>query len=294
MNELRREQLGEVSFLHRPASGRPAAAVHFAHATGFNAGTYRLLFEALDPSIDLYGMDARGHGFTSLRAEPRRLRTWRPYRDDLEAFVEELSQPLILVGHSMGATVSMDLAAARPDLVRGLILIDPVIVPPKLVVPSMFLRFFGLSGRVVPIAKAAARRRMEFASTEAAVENFIGKGPFKTWPTGWIECYVRGGTRPTESGSVRLTCEREWEARTFAVATTNPYRPLSRVRCPITLIARGTSGPPFNHESRNAFLERQPDTRAVILEDATHFLAMEQPDVVQAEIERMVRQLSEL
>ena len=78
------------------------------------------------------------------------------------------------------------------------------------------------------------------------------------------------------------------------MATTSPYRPLERVRCPIALIARGASGPPFNHESRKAFLEAQPSARAVILEDATHFLAMEQPDVVQAEIERMVQQVSEL
>jgi pimeloyl-ACP methyl ester carboxylesterase len=271
-----------------------AATVHFAHATGFNAGTYHPLFEALDPSIDLYAMDARGHGFSSLRAEPRRLRSWTPYRKDLEAFVGKLSGPLVLAGHSMGATVSMELAAARPDLVAGLVLIDPVIVPPRLVVPSTLLRFFGLSGRVIPIAKAAARRRMEFPSTEAAIENFVGKGPFKTWPKEWIEAYVEGGTRATESGTVRLTCEREWESKTFAVSTTSPYRPLARVRCPITLIARKTSGPPFNHESREALLKTKPSTRAVILEDATHFLAMEQPDVVQAEIERMVQRASEL
>lgn len=268
--------------------------MHFAHATGFNAETYRPLFEALDPSLDVVAMDARGHGFSSLHADPKRLRTWNPYRRDLEAFVEPLRQPVVLVGHSMGATVSMELAAARPDLVRGLVLIDPVIVPPKMVIPGTIARFFGLSGRLVPIAKTAARRRMEFASTEAAVENFVGKGPFKTWPKGWIECYVEGGTRPTESGGARLTCEREWESKTFAVSSTNPYRPLRRVTCPITLIARGTSGPPFNHESREAFLKAQPSTRAVILEDATHFLAMEQPEVVQAEIERLAERVSEL
>ncbi len=294
MSGLRRERIEDVSFLRRPAVGESAATVHFAHATGFNAETYRLLFEALDPTIDVYAMDARGHGFTSLPAHPRELRSWARYREDLEAFVEPLARPLVLVGHSMGATVSVELAAARPDLVAGLVVIDPVMVPPRLVVPSTLLRFFGLSDRVVPIAKAAARRRMEFPSKNAAVENFVGKGPFKTWPKGWIESYVDGGTRPTESGNVRLTCEREWESRTFAVATTSPYRPLERVRCPITLIARGTSGPPFNHESRKAFLEAQPSARAVILEDATHFLAMEQPDVVQAEIERMVQRVSEL
>jgi pimeloyl-ACP methyl ester carboxylesterase len=294
VSKVRREQRAEVSFLRRPATARPSTTVHFAHATGFNAETYKPLFESLDPRLDVYAMDARGHGFTSLRADPRELRTWEPYRRDLEAFVEPLPKPLVVVGHSMGATVSMELAATRPDLVAGLVLIDPVMVPPKLVLRATLARFFGLSARLVPIAKAAARRRMEFPSVEAAVENFVGKGPFKTWPKSWIQCYVAGGTRPTTTGTVRLTCEREWESKTFAVATTNPYRLLARVECPITLVARKTSGPPFNHESREALLKTKPSTRAVILEDATHFLAMERPDVVKAEIERMAEKVSEL
>ena len=53
------------------------ATVHFAHATGFNAGTYRQLIEALDPSFDVYAMDARGHGFSNAPADPRSLRSWR-------------------------------------------------------------------------------------------------------------------------------------------------------------------------------------------------------------------------
>jgi pimeloyl-ACP methyl ester carboxylesterase len=32
----------------------------------------------------------------------------------------------------------------------------------------------------------------------------------------------------------------------------------------------------------------QPGTRLIVLEDATHFLAMEQPEIVREEIERMV------
>lgn len=294
MSDLHRERAGEVSFLHRPFEGEHRATVHFAHATGFNAGTYTPLLEALDPTIEVFAMDARGHGFTSLEADPKKLRSWRAYRDDLEAFVGRLAKPLVLVGHSMGATVSMELAAARQDLVAGLVLIDPVIVPPKLVIPSTLLRFFGLAERMVPIARAAARRRMEFPSKQAAVENFAGKGPFKTWPVGWIERYIEGGTRRTDCGRVRLTCERAWESRTFAVATTRPYRPLSRVKCPVSLIARADAGPPFNHEAREAFLRIRTNTRALLVEDTTHLLAMERPDVVQAEIERMAREVSEL
>jgi pimeloyl-ACP methyl ester carboxylesterase len=284
---LVREQFGEFSIIRRASSGGRQATVHFLHATGFNAESYRELYASLDPALDVYAMDARGHGFSKAPANPQKLRSWTPFRRDLEALVETLPAPLFLGGHSMGATVSMELAARRPDLVRGVVLVDPVIVPPKHVVTASVARFFGKSGRLIPISRLAAKRRMEFASKEAAVENFVGKGPFRTWPREWIEAYVDGGTVPCDGG-VRLSCDRAWESRTFAVATTNPYRALRKVRCPLTLITRDSDGPPFSRASREAFMKCQPGTRLIVLEDATHFLAMEQPEIVREEIERMV------
>jgi len=277
--------------LHREASGAEDVTVHFAHATGFNAETYSSLLAEVDPAIGLYLMDARGHGRSEANADPRKLRSWRPYVNDLEAFASTLPQPLVLAGHSMGATVSMELAARRPDLVRGLVLIDPVILPLAQIPLAAVARTFGLAERIVPIAKMAGRRRMEFPSKAAAVDNYVGKGPFRTWPREWIESYVEGGTVDKGDGTVRLSCDRAWESKTFAMATVNPYRALRKVGCPITLFAREHSGPPFTRESREAFMRCRPETRLLVLEDVTHFMAMERPDIVVEEIERMAELL---
>lgn len=287
MPSIRREQFGELSVLHRESTGTPRATIHFLHATGFNAEAYRELYAMLDTALDVYAMDARGHGFSNAPADPKKLRSWAPFRRDLEALVATLHGPTVLAGHSMGATVSMELAARRPDLVQGLVLVDPVVVPPKHVMLATVARLTGQSGRLITISQLAAKRRMDFPSKEAAVDNFVGKGPFRTWPRAWIEAYVDGGTVPHEGG-VRLSCDRAWESRTFAASTTNPYRALRNVRCPITLITRDSDGPPFPRASREAFMKHQPGTRLLVLDDATHFLAMEQPDVVREEIERMV------
>jgi pimeloyl-ACP methyl ester carboxylesterase len=263
--------------------------MHFLHATGFNAETYRELLSGLDPSLDVYAMDARGHGMSEAKADPKKLRSWVQYRKDLEALVETLSRPTVLVGHSMGATVSMHLAAARPDLVQGLVLIDPVIMPPRHIPRLAFARTLGLAGRLIPISQAAARRRMEFPSKEAAVENYVEKGPFRTWPREWIEAYIEGGTVDTEDGTVRLTCDRIWESRTFITASINPYRDIKKVRCPIALISCEHDGPPFTRASRDAFMQCQPGTRLLILEEASHFMTMEHPEIARAEIEHMAQ-----
>lgn len=287
MTGIRRERFGDFSVLHREAIGEAPVTVHFAHATGFNAETYRELLGALHPSLDVVAMDARGHGMSEAIANPSVLRSWDIYRKDLEAFVATLRRPTVLAGHSMGATVSLEVAARRPDWVQGLVLIDPVIVPPRQVPVLAIARPLGLTRRLIPISKAAARRRMEFPSKEAAVENYVGKGGFRTWPREWIEAYVDGGTVTNADGSVRLSCDRAWESKTFAMATVNPYRTLRHVRCPITLIAREHDGPPFTRASRVAFMRRRPDTRLLILDEVSHFMTMERPEVARAEIERM-------
>jgi pimeloyl-ACP methyl ester carboxylesterase len=84
---------------------------------------------------------------------------------------------------------------------------------------------------------------------------------------------------------VRLTCDRIWESKSFAKSSINPYRAVEKLRCPTTLIAREHDGPPFTRASRDAFMRCRPDTRLLILEEASHFMTMEHPEITQAEIE---------
>jgi pimeloyl-ACP methyl ester carboxylesterase len=284
---IRRERFGDFSVLRREATAEGGVTVHFAHATGFNAETYRLLLASLHPALDVRAMDARGHGMTKARAVVKELRSWSPYRADLRTFVETLPQPVVLAGHSMGATVSAELAASRPDLVQGLVLVDPVVIAPKYVPLAALTRTIGLSHRLIPVSQAAAQRRSEFPSKRDTVENYVGKGAFRTWPREWIEAYVEGGTVPTDAGTVRLSCDPAWESRTFAKASVNPLRAVAKLRCPITLLTYDRAEPPFSRAACDAFMRAKPDTRLVVLDGASHFIPMERPKLVRDEIERM-------
>ena len=283
---LQRQWFGEFSVLRRPSRGEGAVAVHFAHATGFNANTYAPLLESLDPSIDVYAMDARGHGLSEAKANPRRLRSWVRFQRDLQAFVKNLPRPLVLAGHSLGGTVSIQVAARHPSWVAGLVLIDPVLAAPVHGAWMSFARAAGLTAQM-PIARAAARRRMGFSSKEAAVENYLGKGAFRTWPRDWIEAYVDGGTVPTDAGTVRLSCDREWARKTFASATTRPFSRVKRLRCPITLIVGDYDGPPLSRAARKTFERMRPEARILQPAGSTHVIPMERPDLIKEEIERM-------
>lgn len=78
-----------------------------------------------ETDFDIHAVDLRGHG-DSPRWDDRRLfGTPDVLVADLVAVLEEIGSPALLVGHSMGGVTSLRVAAARPELVRALVLEDP-------------------------------------------------------------------------------------------------------------------------------------------------------------------------
>jgi pimeloyl-ACP methyl ester carboxylesterase len=268
---------GEVSCLQWDSEG---PFLHFAHATGFNAETYRGLLTPLASQLSVAACDQRGHGQSMLpTGEPPT--GWTIYRDDLVQILEKLNDgPAILSGHSMGGTVSLMAAALRPGLVRGLVLVEPVMVPWA----AKFLRHFVRSSEP-NIADRAAQRRDTFPSFEAALTAYTGRGAFRTWPTATITDYLRGGLfGDLDHGGLRLACTPAWEAATFRSAPYGMARLARRVRCPITVLY-GTIASTCRDSEVEVF--KRAGARTVKVDGASHFLPMEYPDLVREEIVRM-------
>ena len=55
------------------------SGLQFAHATGFNALTYKEILEPLSEHFNIRAVDARGHGFTELKANPENMYDWKIY-----------------------------------------------------------------------------------------------------------------------------------------------------------------------------------------------------------------------
>lgn len=114
----------EISALHYgdATTGEFAApVVTFLHGAGLNAHTWDTTVLALGlPSLAL---DLPGHGDSSWRADAAY--TGRIIAADIADAVEEWTQaPQVLVGQSLGGLTAAALAAARPELVRDLVIVD--------------------------------------------------------------------------------------------------------------------------------------------------------------------------
>ena len=195
---------GDISLCSWMAGAAPTGdkpVLHWAHANGFNGETYTPLLEPLQARFDICAWDSRGHGLTSLPANPEEMTGWHIYRDDLIGVIEHLAQAagqkIWLGGHSMGGCASIMAAAQRPDLVAGLVLTDPVIVPSTgLNLMRLWYRLRPHSGTI--LMQMAGKRRAVWPDIETITAAYTGRGAFATWQDGFLDAYLRGGLLPHE------------------------------------------------------------------------------------------------
>jgi len=279
-----RSARGETAGIAFGPAGPPDLV--FLHATGFNALTCRTLLAPLGARWRVVALDLRGHGLSRLPADPARLDTLRVYVRDLLALWPHLvgdAPPPVLSGHSLGGLVSITAAAARRAVADRLVLVDPVLQPMRFI--HRFQPVHVLQDRIalLPIAIGAARRRAGFPSKADAIAAYRGRSIFATWRDGFLDDYVEDGFAPDGAG-VSLTCTPAWEAASFAALRHDGAALLGRLRLPATLLKAETASTVRETEARLRRLK--PDLRIEHIAGTTHFLPMEQPDLVRQYLAR--------
>ena len=109
-----------INYAEGPPSGLPLVLLH-----GGGASWHSLLTVIPDfvHTWHIYALDFRGHGRSGRVPGAYR---WVDYVQDTTAFLRHhFSEPVILWGQSLGATVALGVAAQAPDAVRALVLEDP-------------------------------------------------------------------------------------------------------------------------------------------------------------------------
>jgi alpha-beta hydrolase superfamily lysophospholipase len=115
-----------------PKNEQPKAAVQIAHGLAEHAARYARLAEALNSAgYAVYGNDHRGHGRTVKSADDLGFFAerdgWRKCVDDLWQLNRHVAAmypglPIILLGHSMGATLAEQFMGDHGDALAGVVL----------------------------------------------------------------------------------------------------------------------------------------------------------------------------
>lgn len=261
----------------------------FLHATGFNALTYDPLLAPLAETAAIAAVDQRGHGLSTVPADPSTLIDWWPYARDivavLDRWVPEGAPPVVLAGHSMGGMVSLLAATQRPEKVRGLVLLDPVFMPPA-VRFALYTPWGRARSRRFGLAVGAAKRRPTFPSKAEALATYRTRKAFSTWSPGFLEAYVEGGFVDDPEG-VRLACAPAWESATFSAQRHASWAALKRATMPVLILAAGTGSTVVGGTAKVTRVSPRVTAEAMDPE-TTHFFPMERPDTVRDRIAAML------
>ena len=255
-----------------------------AHATGFHA---RCWDQAIRKVGDRHviAVDLRGHG----RSTSIEIEHWKDVGEDLAALIEALEIESVLgVGHSMGAHAMVDAAALAPERFCGLYLFDPVIGDPKTYGGDRAGHFAGFAGKGHPIA----RRRAHFDSAAEMIERFTDRPPYCHFDPAVFRDYCEYGLLPAEEGGYELACRPKVEASVYMTSRSNAgiFESARSFEAPV-LIVRAQL-PPAHQETFDfsvsptwpALVDEFPDAREIHFPDASHFMPLEDPSAIAAQI----------
>ena len=171
-----------------------------------------------------------------------------------------------LIGHSFGATVALRLAAERPDLVRRLVLIEPVF-------------FAAAKGTAIYDAHRADLRpfidALDAGAPERAARIFTGM-----WGAGVAWEDMRAAQRQALSAQIHIIPAQDAALFQDNARLLAPGR-LEGVRAPVLLIEGGAS-PAIIGAIACALAKRLPDAQRHIVASASHMLPITHPDAVAA------------
>lgn len=218
--------------------------------------TYRFLVpELVAAGLTAVTTDLCGHGDSDA--------TFTSYgdvdtADDLAALLEHLGRPAVVIGNSMAAGSAAYLAATRPELVRGLVLLGPFVRDGDI---SGFQRLL-LRVAMVPLWAAASWKAY-------APRLYAGTKPAD------FEAYL-----PTVIASLK----RPGYAASFSATTRTTHAPvearLGDVSAP-TLVVMGELDPDFPAPADEArWVADRLHAEVLMIPDAGHYPQSQRPEVV--------------
>ncbi len=271
--------------------GGSGQALHFLHANGYPPACYRGLIERLKTQYHVCGMLLRPLWGGP---QPESVDDWGPFSRDLLGFLQEQATgPVIGVGHSIGAIVTLRAAIRQPRAFRALILIEPVLFPPTFILRWRLIRALGLADSLHPLIRAAQKRRHHFDDLALVFEAYRQRNIFRYFDDEALWDYINGIVHPVSGGGYELAFSPEWEARIYETGIApdiDLWRALPQMELPI-LIIRGAETDTFHERTTRRVRRIRPQTQVLTLARSTHLVPLERPQETSEAIFAFLKEL---
>ena len=198
-------------------------------------------------------------------------------RDALSAEIEALDGPKpAVIGHSLGGFMAFWLAATIPDSLAGIVAVDGVPFISALTNPNATPASVDAQAQQINQYMSNLTPEQYAAQNRATLAGMIaGKAD--------LERMAEAGGKSSPSAVGTAVAE---------MMTTDLRPMLKDIRVPVVLIQAADSGASeARREAYAAQVESIPDIRHVVAEKGLHFVPLDDPDFVAAEVGRLLQRL---
>jgi len=254
------------------------------HGIGLCAQVWNWTARRLAKDYCVLSIDLRGHGDSE---KPGWGYTFHDIGIDLTELVSALGlvRPLV-VGHSAGGSAAIIASSLVPGALGPTVVIDSRVGGSR-----------ALSSRPDMRDRPARtrRKRSVWGSRQKMYEAYRSRRVFKAWNEEIFRDYIEGGTRLLPDGQIELKCPPEVEATFYeqrASLDTSPY--VKDLKGEFLLLLGNYPGAQILEDSGiQEFLKEVQGTQVRIAPEGSHFLPMEYPDFVLAEIQQFFRTIGD-
>jgi pimeloyl-ACP methyl ester carboxylesterase len=184
--------------------------IFFAHANGFPAEVYGDLFSRI-PNYEIDYIPLLAHGNYRVKY------SWSDVVPEIIAYFEEnYTEPVWAIGHSFGAVCLALAAQQKPELFKGIIMMDPPALSKKIRCILAVSQCFGVSKYIMPLAKKSAKRSDHFPDREFVASKLRTKFLFKNFGEQSFQNYIKYGFTDLKEG-ITLRFKKEVETKIFAL-----------------------------------------------------------------------------
>lgn len=218
------------------------------HGVGLRAEAWNRQLDALSERFEVIAVDMPGHGESPL---PGPLSAIQDYTDLVAG---QIPEPVMIVGHSMGAMIALDLAIRYPSRVRGVAALNAVYQRSPEARDAVMARASSLDGRSPPDPSEPLLRWFGGGDSEekSACSNWL----ISTDPAAYKRAYSA-----------------------FARSDVPSPSGLEAMKCP-ALFMTGSQEPNSTADMSRAMAAVAPNGKAVIVDGAAHMMPMTHADKV--------------